>query len=257
MEKDDEIKMATKSEPAIYKRVCPKHGEYESQALEFFNNIIASACPICLQEAEAAAVTEREAIIRDYREKDMLKRGIEADYFNATFDGFHAENETEENALNAVKELNAGTLEKVLLLGSNGTGKTYLGCVLVKNWHGVRITMFELSARIRAGFNTGKSELEILDELLDYPAIVLDEIGRTKGSESEKNWLSYLIDKAHTKHKKLLIISNRQTAKRLPPERRGDAIESYFDNDVISRLRQNSKIVEVTGRDRRATCTSV
>lgn len=112
--------------------------------------------------------------------------------------------------------------------------------------------MFEISARIRQGYNNNISELDVLDEILSYPLIVIDEVGRTKGSESEHNWLSYLIGKAHARGIKLILISNRHTARNLPAERRGEAIENYFDNDVISRLKQDTLIVEVNGRDRRA-----
>lgn len=234
-------------------RRCGKHGDYEAQILECFGRTFESGCPECEKQlAREEAEMEREER-RNERERSLLRRGIERDYFTADLAGYRAENRSEADALKAAMDMDGGKLEKLLLLGSNGCGKTYLGCALAIKHHGVRTTMFEMGARIRAGYSRGESELGILDGLLSYPLIVLDEIGRTRGSDAEKNWLSYLVDKAHSRHKKLVLISNRQTARNLPPERRGEAIEYYFDNDVISRLRQNSRIVEVKGRDRRAT----
>lgn len=233
-------------------KICEKHGEYETKNFEFFGHLYESPCPECERLQEEALLKEEQRKREFYLKKDMLRRGIEEEYFNADFSGFVAENESEQKALNAAKELADGKILKMLLLGGNGTGKTYLGCALARKLGGIRITMYELTAKIRDGYNKNISELSILNDLLSYPLIVLDEIGRTKGSDAEKNWLSYLIDKAHTRHIKLLLISNRHTAKTLSKDKQGEAIENYFDNDVISRLRQNSKIVEVKGRDRRA-----
>ena len=117
---------------------------------------------------------------------------------------------------------------------------------------GIRITMFELGARIRAMFNNRQgTELDVLDDILSYPFIAIDEIGRTKGSEAELNWLSYLIDKAHSRGIPLMLISNKEKARNLPEERRGESFEMYLPNDAISRLRQDTKIIELRGRDRR------
>lgn len=233
------------------KAICEKHGEYEAEVIEIFGNRIQSGCPVCEHEQDLQEQQELEARQSEARRQDLEERGIEPEFIGATLDGYRAENDSEAQALQAAMDLEAGRIKKLLLLGTNGTGKTHLGCALVQSCNGVRITMFELSAKIRAGFNAGRSEVDTLDELLRYDLIVIDEVGRTKGSDAEKNWMSYLIDKAHTRNKKLLLISNRQTAKTLPPERRGEAFEYYFDNDVISRLRQDSRIVEVRGRDRR------
>ena len=108
-----------------------------------------------------------------------------------------------------------------------------------------------LSDLIRRGFKDGKTECDVLDKILEYPFIAIDELGRTKGSDAERNWLSYLVDKAHTRGIRLMLISNRQTAKNLPAERKGEAFEYFVDNDVISRLHSTSRVVEINGRDRR------
>lgn len=238
-------------------RTCEKHGDYTTEEIKVFGITIVPGCPKCGDEQEALERQQEEQDRRRKKEQSLLARGIEREYWNKTLDDYRPENDSERAALEAAKDLKDGNIKKLLLLGGNGVGKTLLASILAQQEDGVIITMFELSARIRQGYNNGMSELEILDGLLDHSLIVIDELGRTKGSETEHNWLSYVIGKAHSRDIKLLLISNRHTARQLPKERQGEAIENYFDNDVISRLRQSSRIVEVIGRDRRAAIPAV
>ncbi len=233
---------------------CEKHGNYDSKSITVLGRTFEIMCPLCEKEqAEKEEIEERKRN-EEIRFNNLTSRGIEPEYFDITLEKYKAENESEKNALNACKDLLEGKIKKLILLGSNGTGKTMLSCALALRLGGIRTTMFELGARIRQSYaknGSETSELNILNNLLTYNFICIDEVGRTKGSDAERNWLSYLIDKAHTRNIRLMIISNRRTAKNLPAERRGEAIEFFFDNDVISRLKENARIVEIKGRDRR------
>lgn len=234
---------------------CEKHGSYKSQQFCIFGTTFESPCPKCEAEQTAKENEENKQTQEKAKIANLIERGIEPEFFNASLENYKAENESEKKALQACKDMADGKIKKLMLLGSNGTGKTMLACSLALMLGGVRITMFELSAKIRSSYSNGdfeNSELNILNHLLSYNFICIDEVGRTKGSDAERNWLSYLIDKAHTRNIRLMIISNRQTAKNLSVERRSEAIEHFFDNDVISRLHENTQIVEVKGRDRRA-----
>lgn len=239
-------------------RICEKHGMFESESVELFGHkICETRCPICEAEATVREEENQKQAEIVQRHENMMRDGIEPEFFQATLENYKVENDSEREALQAAKDLDSGKIRKLLLLGSNGTGKTHLANALAIKHRGIRITMFELSSKIRSGFNYGRGELDTLDELLTREFIAIDEIGRTKGSDAEKNWLSYLLDKCHTRGIRIMLISNRHTAKNLPQERRGEAIEFFFDNDVISRLRQDTKIVEVNGRDRRAAAEQI
>lgn len=239
------------------KKFCEKHGEYESEIVKIMGVTFEQSCPICAKEAEEKeAQEEAERKRRSIIANNML-RGVEEEFIGKTLEDFIPETESEHQALNAAKDLSAGFIKKLIMIGDNGVGKTLLADALVQKHDGIRITMFELSCKIRSAFNSGLNEIDILDGLLKRPLIVIDEIGRTKGSDAERNWMSYLVDKAHARGIKLMLISNRKMARSLPKEQRGEAFEFYVDNDVISRLRQNSRIVEVKGRDRRTALAAL
>lgn len=238
------------------KAICKKHGEYESDTIQILGLKFQTECPLCQEERAKYQREEHQKFLEETKNADLLKRGVDPEFFEATLGNYKAETESEQRALTACKQMVEGNVKKLLLLGNNGTGKTHLANALVKAFDGVRITMYELSAKIRAGYNEQKSELEVLDGLLRYPLIAIDELGRTKGSDAEFNWLSYLIDKAHTRGIRLVLVSNKLQAHSLPADKKQNAIELYLPNDVISRLRQESIIVEVIGRDRRAGRTA-
>ena len=230
---------------------CKLHGEYKAEEVRIFGYTFKSNCPQCAMIQEEQAQKAEAERIRNNEREERLRRGIEDEFKNATLENFHAENPSEQEALEACKSLDSGAIRKVVLLGSNGVGKTHLACALANKHGGIVITMFKLSDMIRRSFKDGYTECEVLDKILSYPFIAIDEIGRTKGSDAEKNWLSYLVDKAHTRGIRLLLISNRHSARFLPEERKGEAFEYYIDNDVISRLHALSRVVEINGRDRR------
>ncbi len=236
-------------------RICEKHGQYEVKTVVVMGRPFSNICPECEKEQSAREEAENKERLEKAKFQEMTARGIEPEFYDATLEQYKPENESERAAKQACEDLVDGKIKKLMLLGTNGTGKTLLATALALQLNGIRTTMYELSARIRSGYNNGESELVVLNRLLSYNFICIDEVGRTKGSDAERNWLSYLIDKAHTRNIRLMIISNRQTARNLPADRRGEAIEFFFDNDVISRLRQDARIVEVKGRDRRATVT--
>lgn len=233
---------------------CDKHGKYEKQQIVIMGKTIMTGCPQCDAELK---IREKEAQAKEeqiQKEKELIKRGIEPEFFNATLENYIPENESEKKALKAAQLMASGKLKKILLIGKNGVGKTHLVSALAKIKNGRVITMFQFSSMLRAGYNKRKTEIETIeDELLIYDLIVIDEYGLSKCSEMELNSLAYLVDKCHTRNKCIVLVSNLFTSK----SAQSDAIENYIPNAVISRFRCNSAIIEVVGRDRRAITTTI
>lgn len=186
---------------------CEKHGQYEAEKT-FFNGMTFQAmCPKCEAEKMADEEQQQKELEQKTKEDNLIARGIEPEFFNATLENYIAENQSEENALQAAKDLRDGKIKKLLLLGANGVGKTHLASALAKILHGKIITMFEFSSLLRGGYSKKMTEIETIEkELLIYDFVVFDEFGLSKCSEMEINSFAYFVDKSHTRGKDLCLL---------------------------------------------------
>ena len=240
--------------------LCENHGNYEATWIENpFSKIRGSTdlwktgCPKCIEEMEnkitkKADVEEKEKTLERYK-----RSNIEPLYLDSTLEGFMAETQEQEKAKIAVRNLIEKENGKIIMLGKNGTGKTHLAVCAVKALGGKIYTMYEISTRIRATYSSKakEDELEVADELARIKMLVIDEIGRTKGSEAEENWLSYIIDKRNSRSLPLILISNKHSRKSCKENGCKDCIENYLSEDIMSRLCIDGKILNFTGEDYR------
>jgi DNA replication protein DnaC len=234
-------------------KICPTHGEYEVQNLNFFSSIIEAGCPQCVQ-IELDRQAEKEKADRMKAEIGLYKAmNIEPAYYGSTLDNFETLTTDQAKAKSTIARLIQGELLKIIMTGKNGTGKTHLACSAVKALRGRIMTMYEISTTIRASYTSlaKKTELELVDELASIPILVIDEVGRTKGSDTELNWLSYIVDKRHVRKLPLIIISNNHVKKDCPNKGCEKCLENYMGEDVMSRLAAGSVLLRFNGEDYR------
>lgn len=252
----------------IKKNVCAGCGkEYDQPALvSQFGIVIARYCDDCINKAER----KEKAIQKQRKEKDkaewLEKIGVRKSYEKATLDNYVPGTTTQQEALQAAKDLLNGDITKLLLLGSNGVGKTHLASALVKVMNGKIITAYEMFALYRSCFSGQNSEIDLLRKFRNYPLLVIDEFGRTKGSEAEENFLSAIIDSRHSDNLPTMIISNLIIKRNCvfyktdnqACEKKGckNCIEMWLTSDLISRLKENTKIIVVDGEDYRRRQTA-
>ena len=233
--------------------ICDKHGEYVESSAEMFGMIIHTRCPKCLDEIEAVEHEEGIRRAKQVERERLESLNIEPMYFESTLDTFLAVNPDQERALGYSREMVKERTGKLVLLGSNGTGKTHLAVGIVRMLGGAIYSMYEITTRIRASYvqSAKETELDIVDELSRLPMLAIDEIGRTKGSDAETNWLSYIADKRHTRGLPLMLISNKHTRKTCPENGCQNCLENYISEDIMSRLYENGHLVTMTGNDYR------
>lgn len=238
---------------------CEKHNlEYEKSPFQMIGFSFLSQCPECVKERKAKMEQEeeeeRKIILFEKKERERIERlkrlNIEPEFYNATFKNYIAETETQRQAKWAVQELVKGNLQKVILLGENGVGKSHLGSVAVNETDGLIMTAYEIGVFIRGGVATGK-EHERLEYLSSVSLLVVDEMGRTKMSEAERYWHSYIFDKRHVRGLRSMVLSNHHYRRDCRLGGCPKCFENLLDDDSISRFMQRGYTLTVQGRDYR------
>lgn len=233
--------------------VCDKHGPVECNIAIIAGKASEAFCPLCQAEYEIE-LNEKEEQERKEKNKrvfieKMQEMNIEEEFYFSTLDSYVPQVQSQAAAKKAIKELIEQKHGKVILLGSNGGGKTHLGTCAVKALDGKVYSMYEISTMIRQAYSplAKKSELEIVKELASIPMLFIDEMGRSKGSSAELNWLSYILDKRHQRHLPFVLASNTHLSSDCPHGKKGceECFENFLGNDIISRLGQDSKIIKM------------
>jgi DNA replication protein DnaC len=244
---------------------CDKHGiEYDNE-LTVGGLTIHIQCPECTKERDAlidAELASKDELIKANEvSQEYQDMNIEPAFYGASLENFVADTKELQVALDAVRRLLAGQIQQLVMLGKTGTGKTHLAVSAVKERHGKIYTMYEIATRIRSTYTarSHEDELDVVSELAWLPILAIDELGRTKGSDAETNWLSYIIDKRHARGLLTIIVSNKHLRRDCPvvtinsvgKSVRGcqNCIENYISDDVMSRLFENGVLVTMNGAD--------
>jgi len=232
---------------------CEKHGEYTEQTADIFGISLHTGCPACEKEREEIEHQEGIRLAQEAERERLESLNIEPMYFTSTLDNFIAGSPEQQRALSYAQAMVKDRAGKLVLLGSNGTGKTHLAVGIVRVLGGAIYSMYEITTRIRASYVSGakETELQIVDELARIPMLAIDEIGRTKGSDAETNWLSYIVDKRHARGLPLMLISNKHTRKTCPDNGCLNCLENYISEDIMSRLAEDGRLVNMAGEDYR------
>lgn len=150
--------------------------------------------------------------------------GVLAD---ASFDNYTPANEAQDRARKVAAEfamtyVRATPSRGFILSGPVGTGKTHLVAAALSHLImevGASASYVEISllyARIRAGFNEGKSGGEIIGPLSEVEILAIDELGKGRGSPFEMETLDELIARRYNAGRTTLFGTNYS----LEPERK-------------------------------------
>jgi DNA replication protein DnaC len=242
---------------------CPTHGIFRGKPYSLSlahghkGNVNYPECPKCVEEREAkeaieTAEREREMARQRY-EKWMKQMNIGKRYWDTRFDIFDDYTDELKRYLITAVNFARNPEGKLVMLGENGSGKTHLAVSILKITGGVIYTAYEIGILLKKSYDGENREWEVLEELCETKLLVIDEIGRTKGSDWELNWLSHIINKRHENMKPLILISNRHLNYDCPEGSEGcpHCMEKYFDNDVISRIIEDGLIMKFTVDDYR------
>ncbi|EOL9120196.1 ATP-binding protein [Enterobacter ludwigii] len=149
-------------------------------------------------------------------QKTFGRSGIRERYHNCTFKNYEVRCEGQRKAFSEAKSWlnNFGSGCACFVFGGRpGTGKNHLaaaiGNALIAQQKSVLIiTVADLMTEFKAGFNGGKSESKLMDEMTNLDLLVLDEVGVQMYSQYEKVILHQIIDRRTAMMKPVGILTN-------------------------------------------------
>lgn len=216
-------------------------------------------CPDCEKEWDAEIdlklASEKDRVPDENEILDNL--GIRPRHYGCTFENFTARDREEEMALSACKRMSESRRGILALIGNNGTGKTHLACSTAREIGAGKIyKLIEIGMFIREAFkpNSKNSELEQLEKLVRLPFLAIDEADKSKRTDNEMNWVSYLIDERNERYKPTIIIANCHPR---AIHKDGSVCEKCFESimspDVLDRISQFGLIRYFNGASNRIT----
>lgn len=234
---------------------CKVHGTKLQTMIKNVNGKMLNIwyCEQCEIDKDNFTAEEKKRADHKYQIETYQIYNIEPMFYEEDFDTFKPITPELEKNLKAVQDLVKNKTGKILMIGKNGTGKNHLAISALKILGGRIYSMYEIATMIRATYTSRseQNELQLVNKLANYKLLVIDEIGRTKGSDSEENWLSYIIDKRHSRYLPTILISNNHMKKNCVKKGCDKCLENFFSEDVISRVRENGKVINFTGSDYR------
>ena len=230
---------------------CQEHGlKYRGKPFILFGVERAPICPLCEKKYDEQKEREEKKIQDEIKIQQFIKMNIEPMYFNKKISDYIPQNESQMKAQNAIQKLIADELKKVILLGTNGLGKTLLGSIAVQAVGGAIYSAYEIGLLVRGSYNNS-SEFETIDRLARLPLLVIDEYEKCKTSKASNDMFSYIFDKRHSRGLRTVLLSNYHLKKSCRKGGCDECFETLLTNDLISRFRQNGEIIEMYGEDYR------
>lgn len=181
--------------------------------------------------------------------KNLSRRGIPRLFFNATIDQYNIDPEIKNifsrylDNLDQMYEDNVG----LMLYGTNGSGKTYLSSLVVKEAYRLRYSSFRVTLQEFINLQFQKNDLDAFERLQDLifaDFLVIDEVGKEIAPKSNFNVivLEELLRQRETSGKPTILCTN------LPLEGEGGLYQQY-GKSIKSLIEGCFVKIKFTGKD--------
>lgn len=234
------------------RRSCAKHGDYTATQEELqpptpLNKPFWTQCPACndeiAMEQKAAAVSSVE-MRKELDRMRLVGASVPEKHIDSDFWNFQHRVPKMDYVWNKLRRY-ADDLEEVVevgrcavLFGNPGTGKTHLGCAVLRalllklGGTGLYTTHGRFISRLKATMGKGSLETEahVFADLARVDLLVIDEIGRGGTSPWERSQLFRVIDERYQRRCKPTIVISNLSMGELAAEIDGAGLERMTEN---------------------------
>ena len=242
-----------------------------------------AVCNICdnigftMTQDDLGRETATRCICRETQRKiDLFNSAkIPCQFYDATFDNFIVDaNLTAKSALSQAKFLLKNHRKKLwrglLFMGGVGTGKTRLVCSMARDYtltHGIPCLFKEFTAllsEIKSGYDQGLSESHVLNAINSIEILIVDELGKGRGSDWEINILDTIITSRYNMRKTTFFTTNytdnirttfsektsaKSASEGMQEFMKSETLEQRVMSRIYSRLKEMCDFVEFKGSD--------
>ena len=224
---------------------CEKHDRIKESVKMPFSNNYRYHCPDCGKDEEASRIKFDEAErLREYQSaiNSRVENSMIAPRFRTkTLDTYDATLPGQKKALEAARVFVETTPNSpgMLFIGGPGTGKNHLaaGIALELLQRGKTVIFTELLKAVRTIKESWKKEEDceskILKAFLLPDLLILDEIGVQFQSETERLYLTEIVNDRYNYLKPTILIGNLSVSE----------LKIVIGERVLDRLREGGKIV--------------
>lgn len=187
---------------------CETHGQYPRNMLDErgIERWLPEICPHCAKQQQVTQLMRRAAVSLRFE--------------GCTFDNYRTDTEAQRTALETCRAYADGfadvvqTGRSLILRGNPGTGKNHLATAITRRvmeagWSVLNVTAYELIGRIRETWrDRSESEADVTARFGTADLLIIDEVGRQHGTDSERIQLFNVIDQRYRAMRPTVVISN-------------------------------------------------
>jgi DNA replication protein DnaC len=222
--------------PEFLEKIEQYRKERDAREMEQYGRI--------LDDNERDSIIEKEEL---QRKKDIENEKIRTIYSefirdvpprfkDATFSSFKCSTDKQRRTVEYLK-----TGGSAVIYGSNGVGKTHLAyatCEYQARQGKVAgyVLAFDFFNKIRKSFSDGTTE-DVMNRYSNYQLLVIDEIDKTQGTQTEFMYLYSLINERYNYMRSTILITNAKP----------DEFAAIIGQSALDRVASEGKVIDLTG----------